>query len=161
MPAALAEGGTTHQRKIDPFVNVLRKEEGDPRTRHTAVGQENASKYRQLDEEEEAVFAAKLPEFSNSTSDGLNFVTNTKEENLTNVPSISSSNMFGSSSGKSGFGFGGFSKLASGALKSAKEATEQLGTKAAQAAQAAQHAASTGDLTQIGSNLMVSDILFL
>lgn len=59
--------------------------------------------------------------------------------------------MFGSKSKTGGFGgFGGLSKFASDALKNAKQAGEQLGAKAAQAAQAA----STGDLTQIGRNLV-------
>ncbi|KAI6220813.1 hypothetical protein M3Y99_01590700 [Aphelenchoides fujianensis] len=59
------------------------------------------------------------------------------------------------SGGKSGGfgGFGGLGKFASGALKSAKEAGGQLQVKAQQVAQIAQQAASTGDLTQIGSQL--------
>ncbi|KAI6181014.1 Tag-80 [Aphelenchoides besseyi] len=74
-------------------------------------------------------------------------------QSSTITPDRSFGGMF--SSGKStGFGgFGGFGKLASGALKGAKQASEQLQAKAQQAAQIAQQAASTGDLTQIGSQL--------
>lgn len=57
--------------------------------------------------------------------------------------------MFGSGKKSGGFGLGNF-------LQKAKQATEQIQAKAQEAAQQVQQAASTGDLSQIGSSLMVS-----